>query len=120
MNSRIMRSIRPISIYKLSLNDAEQPLLYHNCQVIIDKFFIYQNLLYSSSLEIHRKDEVSLIQYIVTAIRELYLMSWVWKGCDKSFMKLNFIVRTISKDVNLYKNASTLEFTFQEFITNYL
>ena len=113
-----MRGIRPISIYKLSLNDAEQPLLYHNCHAIIDKCFIYQNLLYSSSLELDKT--ASLIQYIVTAIRELYLMSWVWKGCDKSFMKLNFIVQTISKDVNLYKNATTLEFTSKEFITNYL
>ena len=72
------------------------------------------------NIHIYSKDKLSLIQYTVTAIRDLYSMSWVWKGCDKSFMKLNFILRTISKDVNLYKNATTLEFTSQEFITNYL
>ena len=69
---------------------------------------------------IYPKDNISLIKYTVTAIRDLYSVSWVWKGCNKSFMKLNFIVQTISKDVNLYKNATTLEFTSQEFITNYL
>ena len=69
---------------------------------------------------IYPKDNISLIKYTVTAIGDLYLMSWVWKGCNKGFMKLNFIVQTISKDVNLYKNATTLEFTSQEFITNYL
>ena len=72
-------------------------------------------MLYLVSLEIdvyvYHKDKVSLIQYAVTAIRDLYSLSWVWKGCDKGFMKLNFIVQTISKDVNLYKNATTLEFT---------
>ena len=81
-------------------------------------------MLYLVSLEIdvyvYHKDKVSLIQYAVTAIRDLYSLSWVWKGCDKGFMKLNFIVQTISKDVNLYKNAATLEFTSKEFITNYL
>ena len=72
------------------------------------------------NIHIYSKDKLSLIQYTVTAIQDLYSMSWVWKGYDKSFMKLNFILRTISKDVNLYKNATTLEFTSQEFITNYL
>ena len=54
MKSRIMSSIRPIWIYELSLNKAEQPVLHHYICILINNCIIYPSYTFFNPIHCYR------------------------------------------------------------------
>ena len=107
MKSRIMRSIRPIWIYELSLNKAEQPVLLYYICIVINNCFIYPSYKYEYPNTLWQPYEtyIQCLGYGKDVIKALWSLTLSCKlfqkmsNCTKMQRLWNSLLRNLSQTI---------------------